>query len=118
MIASLAGFYHPGSQIYDLYDLIKKGLQEIVWAILRVNSAEDHTSISVVAWIGAEMEFPLSPSRSVRRCVRTQAVRVRSLYLKWLRKDASSLNLLLSGTRIGEGRALIQRRGQQVSDVD
>ena len=35
--------------------------------------------LSVVAWIGAEMEFPLSPSRSVRRCVRTQAVRVRSL---------------------------------------
>ena len=34
---------------------------------------------SVVVWIGAEMEFPLSPSRSVRRCVRTQAVRVRSL---------------------------------------
>ena len=27
-------------------------------------------------------------------------------------------DLLLSGTRIGEGRALIQRRGQQVSDVD
>ena len=26
MIASLAGFYHPGSQIYDLYDLIKKAL--------------------------------------------------------------------------------------------
>ena len=50
MIASLAGFYHPGSQIYDLYDLIKKGLQEIVWAILRVNSAEDHTSIGFQAF--------------------------------------------------------------------
>ena len=37
-----------------------------------------HTA-SVVAWIGAEMEFPLSPSGSVRRYVRTQAVRVRSL---------------------------------------
>ena len=32
---------------------------------------------SVVAWIEAEMEFALSPSRSVRRSVRTEAIRVR-----------------------------------------
>ncbi len=37
----------------------------------------DHTSL--VARIGMETEFPLSPSGSVRRCVRTQAVRARSL---------------------------------------
>ena len=35
--------------------------------------------ISLVARIGMETEFPLSPSGSVRRCVRTQAVRARSL---------------------------------------
>ena len=34
---------------------------------------------SLVARIGMETEFPLSPSGSVRRCVRTQAVRARSL---------------------------------------
>ena len=35
--------------------------------------------MSLVARIGMETEFPLSPSGSVRRCVRTQAVRARSL---------------------------------------
>ena len=34
---------------------------------------------SLVARIGMETEFPLSPSGSARRCVRTQAVRARSL---------------------------------------
>ena len=34
---------------------------------------------SVVAWIGVEMKSPLSPIHSVRRCVRTRAVQVRSL---------------------------------------
>ena len=31
MLTGLAGFYHPGSQIYDLYDLIKKDL--VAWII-------------------------------------------------------------------------------------
>ena len=35
--------------------------------------------MSLVARIGMETEFPLSPSGSVSRCVRTQAVRARSL---------------------------------------
>ena len=39
----------------------------------------DLHSGGVVAWIEAEMEFPLSPSGSVRRCVRSRDVRVRSL---------------------------------------
>ena len=39
----------------------------------------DLSAMSVVAWIEAEMEFPLSPSGSVRRCVRSRDVRVRSL---------------------------------------
>ena len=53
------------------------------------DGAYDHRSVydqlsaagteSLVARIGMETEFPLSPSGSVRRCVRTQAVRARSL---------------------------------------
>ena len=39
----------------------------------------DGPVMSLVARIGMETEFPLSPSGSVRRCVRTQAVRARSL---------------------------------------
>ena len=40
---------------------------------------DNHAMGSLVARIGMETEFPLSPSGSVRRCVRTQAVRARSL---------------------------------------
>ena len=39
----------------------------------------DTIHVSLVARIGMETEFSLSPSGSVRRCVRTQAVRARSL---------------------------------------
>ena len=49
--------------------------------ILLTLAQEDdhHKGGSLVARIGMETEFPLSPSGSVRRCVRTQAVRARSL---------------------------------------
>ncbi len=46
------------------------------WA---AKAAAEGAQLSLVARIGMETEFPLSPSGSVRRCVRTQAVRARSL---------------------------------------
>ncbi len=44
-----------------------------------IDRRENVPALSLVARIGMETEFPLSPSGSVRRCVRTQAVRARSL---------------------------------------
>ena len=46
---------------------------------LELRAGNSWPLMSLVARIGMETEFPLSPSGSVRRCVRTQAVRARSL---------------------------------------
>ena len=64
MIASLAGFYHPGSQIYDLYDLIKKSV--VAWIMSELESLggtgleADHTTIwRWVQCYGPELEARL-----------------------------------------------------------
>ncbi len=61
---------------YDLEDPIQTGTSLKKLAGIPLG---DVLFLSLVARIGMETEFPLSPSGSVRRCVRTQAVRARSL---------------------------------------